>query len=53
MKIWRRVIGQQQQADTNSSRTPASNATDSHDGRVHVKISPQGGANDTTDSIVQ
>ncbi len=52
-KIWRRVIGQQQQADTNSSRTPASNATDSHDGRVHVKISPQGGANDMTDSIVQ
>lgn len=41
-KIWRRVIGQQQQADTNSSRTPASNNTDSHDGRVHVKTSPQG-----------
>uniref|UniRef100_A0A9J8B4G7 Adenosine A3 receptor a.1 n=1 Tax=Cyprinus carpio carpio TaxID=630221 RepID=A0A9J8B4G7_CYPCA len=40
-KIWRRVIGQQQQADTNSSRTPASNNTDSHDGRVHVKTSPQ------------
>ncbi|XP_016312576.1 adenosine receptor A3 [Sinocyclocheilus anshuiensis] len=51
-KIWRRVIGQQQQADTNSSRTPASNTTDNHDGRVHVKISPQGGANDMTDSIL-
>ncbi len=45
-KIWRRLI-------VNSSRTPASNATDSHDGRDHVKISPQGGAKDMTESIVQ
>ncbi|KAK2889616.1 hypothetical protein Q8A67_014991 [Cirrhinus molitorella] len=52
-KIWRRVTGQQQQADTNSSKTPASNTTDSHDGRIHVKINPQGGANDTTDSIIE
>ncbi|XP_048054456.1 adenosine receptor A3, partial [Megalobrama amblycephala] len=37
-KIWRKVIGQQQQADIN---TPASNTTDSHDGRIHVRISPQ------------
>ncbi|RXN03665.1 adenosine receptor A3-like [Labeo rohita] len=47
-KIWRRVTSQQQQADTNSSRTPASNTTDSHDGRRNDKISPQGGANDMT-----
>ncbi|XP_050968564.1 adenosine receptor A3 isoform X6 [Labeo rohita] len=47
-KIWRRVTSQQQQADTNSSRTPASNTTDSHDGPRNDKISPQGGANDMT-----
>ncbi|ROK31177.1 Adenosine receptor A3 [Anabarilius grahami] len=39
-KIWRKVIGRQQQADIN---TPASN---SHDGRIHVRISPQVEVND-------
>ncbi|XP_073708706.1 adenosine receptor A3 [Garra rufa] len=52
-KIWRRLTGQQQQADTNSNRTPAITTTDSHDGRHNVKISPQGGASDMTDCIIE
>ncbi|XP_043097159.1 adenosine receptor A3 [Puntigrus tetrazona] len=51
--IWRRVTGQQQQAEMNSSKTPASYTTDNHDGRVHVKISPLGGVNDMTDSTAR
>ncbi|XP_056126535.1 adenosine receptor A3-like [Rhinichthys klamathensis goyatoka] len=41
-KIWRRVIGREQQADINA---PANNTSDSHDGRVHGKISPEMGVN--------
>ncbi|XP_077053881.1 adenosine receptor A3-like [Siphateles boraxobius] len=39
-KIWRRVIGREQQADIN---TPANNTSDSHDRRVHPEISPEVG----------
>lgn len=39
-KIWRKVIGRQQQADISAT---ASNTTDSHDARVHARISPHVG----------
>lgn len=41
-KIWRRVIGREQQSEIN---TPACKTSDSHDRRVHGKISPEVGVN--------